>query len=260
MDHVYHHDVRSGRARDSECHLRFNDLLHCNALDGNGGQVSLLEALLRALACWHSQRWTAWRQLGGPSVYTVSRVASASCTKAAHQPSDATFDLTIVEHPAVAANGGARVGSDRCTTSPPPPAASSPVLSVLKTAHRAMPLKTGVLLVAASLWIFSFAFAQSTDDPAKLKEQIEQLRRENQLLRSLLAQSQAPPAATPAQRVAATGQTTSTVATNTQQQELTHWLTTASNKRHNSSCRWYKASNGRPCRADEGIPCKKCGG
>ena len=44
------------------------------------------------------------------------------------------------------------------------------------------------------------------------------------------------------------------------QQSLTHWITSSSNKRHNSSCRWYRTSHGRPCRADEGIPCKICGG
>jgi len=42
--------------------------------------------------------------------------------------------------------------------------------------------------------------------------------------------------------------------------ELTHWLTTSSRKRHNKSCRYYEHSNGRPCRKDEGIPCKICGG
>jgi Tfp pilus assembly protein PilV len=102
--------------------------------------------------------------------------------------------------------------------------------------------------------------AQSPEtDPAKLNQQIEQLRRENQLLRSLLTQPQAP-AANPAQPTSATAQATSTVAPAGQQQELTHWLTLSSNKRHNSSCRWFKTSKGRPCRADEGIPCKICGG
>jgi hypothetical protein len=120
-----------------------------------------------------------------------------------------------------------------------------------------------VFLLVASLSMLSFGYAQSTEtDPVKLNQQIEQLRRENQVLRSLLtqAQAQAPAANIPAPRAPATVQAASTVAPSSQPQELTHWLTTSSNKRHNSHCRWYKVSNGRPCRADEGIPCKICGG
>lgn len=39
-----------------------------------------------------------------------------------------------------------------------------------------------------------------------------------------------------------------------------YWLATKSLKRHNSKCRYYKLGRGRPCRKDEGTPCKKCGG
>ena len=39
-----------------------------------------------------------------------------------------------------------------------------------------------------------------------------------------------------------------------------HWLTTSSGIRHNSRCRYFQTSKGRPCGADEGRPCKKCGG
>ena len=108
-----------------------------------------------------------------------------------------------------------------------------------------------------TLSISSFGFAQSTEtDPVKLNQQIEQLRRENERLRSLLAQTQTP-APSPAQRAPAA---TTTVAPASQPQELTHWMTFSSSKRHNSRCRWYKNSNGRPCRADEGVACKVCGG
>lgn len=40
---------------------------------------------------------------------------------------------------------------------------------------------------------------------------------------------------------------------------LTHWLSKAG-VRHNSSCRYYKKSNGQPCTAGDGKPCKVCGG
>ena len=39
-----------------------------------------------------------------------------------------------------------------------------------------------------------------------------------------------------------------------------YWLATKSLRRHNSKCRYYKMGKGRPCRKDEGTPCKKCGG
>lgn len=43
-------------------------------------------------------------------------------------------------------------------------------------------------------------------------------------------------------------------------QENTHWITNKSGIRHNSGCRYYKNSQGRPCTKDEGRACKKCGG
>jgi hypothetical protein len=38
-----------------------------------------------------------------------------------------------------------------------------------------------------------------------------------------------------------------------------YWLSSTS-KRHNSSCRYYKSSKGRPCGAKDGVACKLCGG
>jgi micrococcal nuclease len=39
-----------------------------------------------------------------------------------------------------------------------------------------------------------------------------------------------------------------------------HWLTESSGVRHNSGCRYYQSSKGRPCGLDEGRACKVCGG
>ena len=39
-----------------------------------------------------------------------------------------------------------------------------------------------------------------------------------------------------------------------------YWLTASSGIRHNSKCRYYRKSKGRPCSAAEGRPCQKCGG
>ena len=41
---------------------------------------------------------------------------------------------------------------------------------------------------------------------------------------------------------------------------VSHWLTTSSNKRHNSTCKHYKSSRGRSCGPNEGTACKSCGG
>lgn len=38
------------------------------------------------------------------------------------------------------------------------------------------------------------------------------------------------------------------------------WLTAGSGVRHNSTCRYYGKSQGRPCGENEGRPCKRCGG
>ncbi len=46
----------------------------------------------------------------------------------------------------------------------------------------------------------------------------------------------------------------------TQQSEQRHWLTIKSGIRHNSTCRYYRNSKGRPCGPNEGRACKICGG
>jgi len=40
----------------------------------------------------------------------------------------------------------------------------------------------------------------------------------------------------------------------------THWITVKSGVRHNSKCRYFEKSKGRPCTKDEGRACKLCGG
>jgi micrococcal nuclease len=50
------------------------------------------------------------------------------------------------------------------------------------------------------------------------------------------------------------------MAPDTASNQSTHWLTTSSGKRHNTGCRYYKSSKGRPCGSDEGTACKVCGG
>jgi hypothetical protein len=98
-------------------------------------------------------------------------------------------------------------------------------------------------------------------NPQECQRQVQQLKQENQRLRELLSQgntnTDAAPVPPPASAYAPQTAAASGI---TDQKALTHWLTISSNKRHNSSCRWFEDSKGRHCRADEGIPCKKCGG
>jgi hypothetical protein len=40
-----------------------------------------------------------------------------------------------------------------------------------------------------------------------------------------------------------------------------YWLNTSSNVRHNQSCKWFgDTKHGRYCFANEGKPCRECGG
>ena len=42
--------------------------------------------------------------------------------------------------------------------------------------------------------------------------------------------------------------------------EQNYWLTIKGGTRHNSKCRYFHQSQGRPCTKDEGTACKICGG
>ena len=94
----------------------------------------------------------------------------------------------------------------------------------------------------------------------ELRAENEALRKENQILRRELVRRRggAPvidfgktrePKAI--EGVAVNGKTTD---------DGGYWLSIRSMKRHNSKCRYYKMGKGRPCKSDEGTPCKKCGG
>ena len=117
------------------------------------------------------------------------------------------------------------------------------------------------------------AAPRKDSDVAKLKQDIEQLkaenaklREENRLLRQLVANA-APTEATvnrqpqaPDQTQPAPDKTVKAAAGPADEVDTGYWLTTSSHKRHNKTCRFYKTSRGRPCKPDEGIPCKICGG
>jgi regulator of replication initiation timing len=100
---------------------------------------------------------------------------------------------------------------------------------------------------------------QLRDEHSKLKEENAQLRKENQQLRRLLADTGVPGGAASASSNAVSVVQVNQPNTETETQ-LTQWFTTATGKRHNSHCRYFKTTEGRRCGPDEGKACKLCGG
>ncbi len=94
----------------------------------------------------------------------------------------------------------------------------------------------------------------------KLRAENDTLKRENQTLRKLLLdrQNSAVPTTQPPQNLPprVNAPAIHTPAT----QETGFWITISSGKRHNKGCRYYMNSRGHPCGANEGTPCKICGG
>lgn len=88
-------------------------------------------------------------------------------------------------------------------------------------------------------------------DISKLNAEMDILKSEVQQVRLLIEVSSSasscnsPPADTPS--------------VSTKNRETGYWCT-KSNKRHNSSCRYYKTPGGRSCGPDDGTACKLCGG
>lgn len=92
------------------------------------------------------------------------------------------------------------------------------------------------------------------EEVGRLKKENNALRRENQKLRAKLVQQKT---------TTSSPVNTTVVPSNSelnQNPSGTYWLTTSSKKRHNSGCKYYMKSKGRPCEKDEGTACKICGG
>ena len=118
-----------------------------------------------------------------------------------------------------------------------------------------LPTRICTYAMFAAIFALSAAFGQSpapssagSPNLQELQKQLQQLKQENQRLRGLLTQGNTTTATAPVKLATAHSAQTAAAAGSSDQQSLTHWVTTSSNKRHNSSCRYYRNSDGRPCR------------
>lgn len=93
-----------------------------------------------------------------------------------------------------------------------------------------------------------------------LRAENEALRRENQRLRRELVRQRGGEPVIDLTKVSESREVEGADVNGKATDDGGFWLATKSMKRHNSKCRYYKMGKGRPCRKDEGTPCKKCGG
>ena len=107
----------------------------------------------------------------------------------------------------------------------------------------------------------------------KLKSENAALKQENQVLRKLVFERQnapqPPPVSSPTPSTVSTPLTPAppstpsaarVVPTKPSSGAVEYWITTSSSKRHNSGCKYFQTSRGRPGAATEGTACKICGG
>lgn len=148
------------------------------------------------------------------------------------------------------------------------------VVTLAKLACVGRAIGFGIFAILQTTWCQT----STPSEIERLKQEVAQLRAENQLLRQLIKQDAAAATraqAAPAQSISAptapvaASVTPSSVgaanlsrqhATQTGERSLGYWITSSTGKRHNTRCRWYGHSRGRPGSANEGIPCLLCGG
>ena len=137
------------------------------------------------------------------------------------------------------------------------------------------------LLIIFLIQIFATKNVLSeTDSLVEIRQQLEKLKsenvalkQENQVLRKLVFERQnapqPPPVSSPTPSSVSTPLTPAppstpsaarVVPTKPSSAAVEYWITTSSSKRHNSGCKYFQTSKGRPGAATEGTACKICGG
>ena len=139
---------------------------------------------------------------------------------------------------------------------------------------------TRVLLIILALFYSNYYYADELNPLAELRQQLEKLKsenaalkQENQVLRKLVFERQSAPqpppvsspipssVSTPLPPAApSTPSAARVVPTKPSSGAVEYWITTSSSKRHNSGCKYFQTSRGRPGAATEGTACKICGG
>lgn len=101
----------------------------------------------------------------------------------------------------------------------------------------------------------------SAEEVAKLKRENDVLRAENQRLRKMLAESPAKPqsADEPLAKAKPSKDSDARAGQAGNEKASGFWLSD-NGKRHTPKCRYYRATKGAPCNANDGVACKVCGG
>jgi uncharacterized iron-regulated membrane protein len=134
--------------------------------------------------------------------------------------------------------------------------------------------KSLLVFLLMGIFLVSPAFAADTNSVAELQQQVqklkaenEALKQENQVLRKLAFEKQGqvqtttqPQAQTAVAPAASTPSTSVRQPASAPAAQQGYWMTSSSSKRHNSSCRFYGTTKGRPCGPNDGTACKNCGG
>ena len=137
-------------------------------------------------------------------------------------------------------------------------------------------------IIFSALFLFSniSLYSADTDSITEIRQQLEKLRsennalkQENQVLRKLVFERQnapqPPPVSSPTPSSVSTPlppappstpSAARIVPTKPSSGAVEYWITTSSSKRHNSGCKYFQTSKGRPGAATEGTACKICGG
>ena len=130
------------------------------------------------------------------------------------------------------------------------------------------------------LFTANLLFASETNSIVEIRQQLEKLKsenvalkQENQVLRKLVFERQnapqPPPVSSPTPSTVSTPSSSAApstpsaarvVPTKPSSAAVEYWITTSSSKRHNSGCKYFQTSRGRPGAATEGTACKICGG
>ena len=145
-------------------------------------------------------------------------------------------------------------------------------------------MKTNNLFIV--VWVLFFitinqkVISSDTNSIVEIRQQLEKLKsenaalkQENQVLRKLVFERQnapqPPPVSSPTPSTVSTPlppappptpSAARVVPTKPSSGAVEYWITTSSSKRHNSGCKYFQTSRGRPGAATEGTACKICGG